>query len=216
MLLRRFDADLRKFDAKLRKPPKEAIEAIEARIEAMRKRLEEPHDDGLHQRANGVGRIVPRCGRLLSVAGDTWTTVVIPMLEFIANLEDDSETGFVGMVDTEIIAETIDQPVAIVRIELKRLLDDQLLSGKLYVTSEDETTIVEPRLTARGARVVKRWPPDDASALLLELIDQRIEQSTGEERTRWQRARQSLTDVGTNAFGGLLVEAGKLGLGALG
>ena len=148
------------------------------------------------------------------VVAPTWETVTLPVLEHIASLEDAESPQ--GPLTSEALAETVGQPVQQVDSELVRLHAAGYLRGRLHLTGLGSRLhqLNGAGLTEKGARAVGKWPPNDPYDLLLLLVEQRIATaSSQEERSRWQRFRDGLVDVGKSGAGGLLVELTKAATG---
>lgn len=72
--------------------------------------------------------------------------------------------------------------------------------------------LIPPMLTERGARAVGLWPSDDPYELLVALLDRQIAaEDSDDERTRLQRLRATVRDVGKGTVTALLVELIKAG-----
>ncbi|MGH8905984.1 MAG: hypothetical protein ACRD0K_05625 [Egibacteraceae bacterium] len=142
------------------------------------------------------------------MAESTWARVALPILEHIATIEDDESHS--GILSVEDIAGVLGQPAQRVQNEVRRLHTSGYLLGKLYGGHDSNDFLVGPGLSDLGARAVGKWPPNDPYGLLVHLLEQRISSAPNrEERSRWQRIRDGVVDIGTSGAGGLVVELTK-------
>jgi hypothetical protein len=138
----------------------------------------------------------------------TWETVALPILEHVAAVEDDA--GFRGILSVSELAAAINQPPTRVESDLHRLFEGGYLLGRMGAGFGEPDFMTMPRLSDLGARTVGKWPPNDPYELLLRLVEQRIDSAADDqERSRWQRVRAAITDVGKAGVAGLMVEATK-------
>jgi hypothetical protein len=143
------------------------------------------------------------------MSGEVWTTRALPILEAIGTHEGDD------LLDLATLVDETGLPLSVIDVELRRLIHSNFVSGKYEpVMGSSASFLLDPYLTERGARCVGLWPSDDPYELLLELLDKRIaEESDDDARTRWQRIRGTVAEVGKGAVSGLLVELVKVGAG---
>lgn len=158
--------------------------------------------------------IAPRSKGSREMVHDTWYTRALPILEAISKIE--VETSLVQLGDlareTGCTAEEVD-------IELERLLRAGYAGGTISRTMTggraEPWSYVNPILEERGARAIGQWPSDDPYDALIELLDRRIndDATDAETRTKLQRLRGTLVDVGKGVAGGVLGSLIRAGLG---
>lgn len=150
------------------------------------------------------------------MAEDRWFSRAVPLLEAIAEREG---IGVVITVDALTDATGLD--TAEVVVEMDRLIGAGFVAvergqAQRIMSPSGAHVLVSPRLDERGARVVGVWPSADPYEALLQILERRIAESEGDERSRWRRLRDGLTglasDVGTNVVASILVELGKAGV----
>ncbi len=129
----------------------------------------------------------------------SWETLERPILEAVAELED--EKRHVSLHD---VAERTGRPTEHVAIGVRRLFDTNLLDGK-------ELPGAKPyearglRLLPQGRQVVGQWPSSDPAEAFLELLAQRIAtEEDPEERGRLERLRDSTGEVGKGVLTGIV------------
>lgn len=131
--------------------------------------------------------------------------MALPVLEAVAALE--GEEDLLSMPE---LARRAGVEVDLVMVEVDRLLAGGYLGGevnKVMMGGDPEgVRLMDPVLLERGARAVGVWPTDDPFDGLLTLIDRRLldDSLDAETRTKLQRFRGVLVDVGKGAAGGLL------------
>lgn len=123
---------------------------------------------------------------------ERWNEVVLPLLLYIGQHESD-------LRENEYFTEQLAQKAGLsdrsdeVFEELRRLVDDG------YVACERAprgARYLGLRLTGKGARAIKMWPPNDLVAALQSYIDQQIAQAkTEEERLPWERFKQAIAGL---------------------
>jgi hypothetical protein len=73
------------------------------------------------------------------------------------------------------------------------------------------------KLTERGRRTVGVWPSDNVYDALLDLLGERIQtEADGEEKSKLQRFRDTVQGMSRDVVVGLMTEAVKAGVGAVG
>lgn len=89
-----------------------------------------------------------------------------------------------------------------------------------FVTGRDDGDMSERfdwsdlRLLERGRRTVKQWPLDDPSETLVRLLDERIATTDdASERSRLEKIRDTVTDVGAGVLRGVLTDLLRTGMG---
>ena len=139
---------------------------------------------------------------------DRWYSLDVPILEFI-----DSRRLVAGVITAREIAEVVKADRQEVASELERLCNDGYLDASVYKpggADKGEWQLNRSALTGKGLRVVGAWPSEDPYQALLELLDQKIEQTEdGGQRSKLQALKASLADIGRAVIAGLLVELAK-------
>lgn len=143
------------------------------------------------------------------MAHETWETVAIPILSYIADHEED---GLIGIGD---IADAIGAKPMTVALEIDRLASaGYLRSGvnRQLTGGDARPWFFQPLLEERGARVIGIWPGEDPYADFLNAIDRRIaEEVQPEERSKLQKFRAGVADVGKGVAVGVLLDVAKRG-----
>lgn len=148
------------------------------------------------------------------MAESTWETLALPILNHLASIEDEESQS--GVLDSDTLAEALGQPVQRVDNELVRLYDSGYLRGNLQHAGMGSRRhhLVAPGISEEGSPDCREVATKRPYELLLRLVEQRISSaSTSEERSRWQRFRDGLVDVGKSGAGGLVVELTKAATG---
>jgi hypothetical protein len=137
---------------------------------------------------------------------DTWRSRELPILQAVAEGE---QTGVDDITTEWLLDRTGLTPDAVAR-GLGALLDGT------YIDATDASTyagsyFMGVGLRERGRRTTGTWPPDDAYQALIQLLEQRIaDSSTDEERSRWTRLLNGMKglarDVGTNTIASAIIE----------
>ena len=71
-------------------------------------------------------------------------------------------------------------------------------------TTMDRWELMSIRLTERGREAVRQWPPRDAYEAFADLLEDRIDaEGDPAERTRLEKARDSLGSVSREVFGSI-------------
>ena len=145
------------------------------------------------------------------MAIDTWNSVAIPLLEHIATHEPEysESTGAVSVAE---LAAVTGLEATAIALELRRLFDGGYLDGRYERESPaEESWLMIPTLSERGARAVGRWPSNDPAEAMLTIIERRLEAAgTPEERTFWRKIKDGFAGVPANLVGSLAVEVGKV------
>jgi hypothetical protein len=133
---------------------------------------------------------------------DTWESVALPLMNAIAECES---AGSLAMVGALAQSASLDSEATLV--ELVRLVDAHYVTGDVQIMGEaDNSHIVNPMLSERGARAVGLWPPDDPYEALMALIEkQLVEENDEEAKTKLRKLRDALGEIGKGTVSGLLV-----------
>jgi hypothetical protein len=142
---------------------------------------------------------------------ETWERVALPLLRQIADAEQQHLPG----LDMDAVARELGLPAHEVKAELDRLIEAGFVADKVAKHLGGSVHLASPRLSEKGARAVGMWPSNDPYDALLALLDRRLlDDSLGdEERTKLQRVRATLTDVGKSTVAGVLAALVKSGIG---
>ena len=140
---------------------------------------------------------------------DTWQTIAIPILEYVAHHESD------GLIMIGDLADAIDADPMTVSQEVDRLAGAGYLGDAVAKTmsgGDARPWHFRSILAERGARTVGMWPAADPYATLLDVIDRRIaEESEPTERSKLQKLRSGIAEVGKGVAIGILIEVAKRG-----
>lgn len=138
----------------------------------------------------------------------TWETREFPILEAVAELEEVER-----QLSNEHVAGRTGLSGHEVQLGLRALYESGYITG-IDAAAEELCYLIGIRLLERGRRAVGVWPPDDAFAVMLDVVDERLSETTDEEtRTRLQRFREDLYGMGKVAAGGLITEVLKRSAG---
>jgi hypothetical protein len=137
-----------------------------------------------------------------------WTTRVLPVLQAAARAysRTPSQLGVRTEDVVEELGSKIDQDATALA------LDELVRAGYLEETMGGDQ-LPGPgwsRLTEKGLQVTAGWPSasgEIALDRLLKVIEERIEATTGEERSKWERLRDGIADVGRGVLVAVLTES---------
>ena len=118
-----------------------------------------------------------------STIADRWLSTDLPVLERIAQLEEESQRF--GL--PEVMKSTgFDRPTVV--SSLRRLDNEYVVFTSMNAHGGDMVRATDFRLLPAGRRAVGQWPAADAATALLEAIEARLESSDSEEeRTLLER-----------------------------
>jgi hypothetical protein len=136
---------------------------------------------------------------------DRWNEVALPLLRAIGEAE--AEPRGRGVFELATFAEKHDLPARLVEAEAKRLLHEGYVLAKLENTFSGVGFLINPTLGPEGQRAIGGWPADRVGQALLDLIDDRLAATSGDERTKWKTLRDGVVAIGTQAAGALAAEA---------
>lgn len=142
------------------------------------------------------------------MAGLTWEERERPVLEAIAELE---EEGVLASI--EMVADRTGLSPEVVGRTMKRLHDAGFIEAFDGGGLADSTPMYfGAALLERGLRVVGQWPPDVSDAFLARL-DALIDAADDpDEKTRLQRLKSAAADVSKGVVASTIVAAGQWGL----
>jgi hypothetical protein len=150
------------------------------------------------------------------MAGDTWSTVAVPLLEHVAAHEAEyaHRTSAIGLDE---IAATTGLDAAAADLELKRLFDGGYLDGRYeHEYPAEASWLLVPTLSERGARAAGVWPSSDPAEAMLAIIERKLDAArTAEERSFWQKIKDGFAGVPGSVTGSLAAEVAKA-VGGLG
>lgn len=143
---------------------------------------------------------------------DTWQNIALPILEYIHN-----NGGTLRILRVSDISEALGIDPLVVAEEIERLADAKYLTvnlKKLLTGGNPGPWFLSPAtLAEKGLRVVGAWPAEGSYDLLLQLLDRKIDaESDKSARTRLEKLRHSVTEVGKTTIAGLIVEMAKGGI----
>lgn len=149
------------------------------------------------------------------VAESTWETVAVPILEAVDRLQ--REQGGAPPLRLAEIAEEAGLTIDQVDAEIDLLVTGGWLGYEVVRMSGGKATyrLNHAGVYEKGARIIGRWPPDDPFDALLEMLDARLAEEGLDEdtRTKLERFRGGLLDVGKNVAGGVLTALVRAGVG---
>lgn len=139
----------------------------------------------------------------MEVLVDRWQTHVIPILRYVA----DRETEMTHYTTSD-LAEAVGLDHREVSIEVDRLIEGGYISAnpsKFLGSDPALSHLIGARLTARGARALRLWPPEDAYDAFEQYVEEQMAASPDEEtRSKLRQLLGVVRDVGTNFAGGVL------------
>lgn len=143
------------------------------------------------------------------MALSTWETREQRALEAIFEAEEADQDAF-STVD---LAESLGIDISKARRSARALYE----AGYIYGSDASTTAgfdLLGMRLLERGRRAVGQWPSEDVYDALVRLLQAQIaEEEDPERRTRLQRLLTSVTEVGKDVAGGVLVSLARQVLG---
>jgi hypothetical protein len=133
------------------------------------------------------------------VAEPTWDRLEHPILEAVAELEDqDSSLGL------PTLAQQTGLPLEQIRTGVRRLFDTDLLSG-IDASTKEGFDAIGLRLRPRGRQTVGQWPASDPTEAFLQLLSQSIAaEEDPVERGRLEKLRDSAGQVSKGVAAGVL------------
>ena len=144
------------------------------------------------------------------MAEPTWDSIAIPLLNRIANAEDDSE----DMLEVEDLSNEMDEDPALVMNELRRLLDGRYVGTTLDTDFVGRGTLMMPHLLERGARMVGKWPTADPFDALIQYLERgAADEDDPETKKALKMAAGTLGDVGKGVLTGVLTNYVKAVMG---
>jgi hypothetical protein len=138
-----------------------------------------------------------------------WETRAVPILRYLAEIEE--AQGELNMVSIGQISEVTGIEDKAVLTEVNRLIEGEFIfvggfSQPLMGGIVSGWTLVRARIGERGARTLNIWPPEDAYAAMLAIIDHHIASADGETASKLQGLKAALGNVGIGAGGALLAQ----------
>jgi hypothetical protein len=129
---------------------------------------------------------------------ETWSTVELPILRAIVHAQQTS-AGRIWEVAANALPELDKGRFA---TALFWLYDGGYITADV---AKDRWSITVTGAKPKGLRVVGAWPnPESEFARLIALLGERISSAEGVERTKLERVRDSLVDMGESAGAGLI------------
>ena len=136
------------------------------------------------------------------MARRVWQERELGILESLAAAEERDEPELRW---DELLEHTELRPVQL-SMGLRALYDDGFITGHDVSSQGSIWTLDWVRLLGPGRVASGQWPAEDGYVALLEALEERIASATGEERTRLERARDALKDLGTKVGTSVLVD----------
>ena len=132
---------------------------------------------------------------------DTWYSLALPIMGWVAEIE-----GQTIQVTSGEIAGRFDVGDRAAEVELKRLIEGGWIDALDTTGYGGGLSLMEPRLTEKGARAVGRWPSNDPYEALMAVLESRIVDPDidATTRSRLVRFRDGLVDVGKGMVSGVL------------
>lgn len=128
------------------------------------------------------------------MAKSTWSERDLPVLEWVASVEEESGHTLYLREASEKLGLSIDE----LRFSLMILAD----AGYLATGSHDAsgTIVQDAKLREKGRREVGQWPREAGYAALLAAIDRNAAEAEGAERSRLEKLRELIVDVGPSVI----------------
>lgn len=145
------------------------------------------------------------------MADETWFSIEVPVLEYIAN-----NGGWQSSVSVVDISDATGIPVDEVAGSLMKLDQAGFLGGEFVrMMSPPQNWFVIPGLLSeRGLRTVGAWPSEDPYETLLEIIDRQAQAAEADDdrRSRLLRFKDAVVGIGRDVAVGVLVEMARRGV----
>lgn len=140
------------------------------------------------------------------MAEDRWFRVAVRVMEFV-----DEHRG--RQLSIGEIAYALELDPWEVMTELDTLCAENFVRGEIVRAPGDDpggSALFGSALSEKGLRQIGVWPSDDPYEALLQVIDRQIEvtEDSG-QRSKLQRLKSTVADVGKAAVAGLLAEFAK-------
>jgi hypothetical protein len=136
------------------------------------------------------------------MATRTWERRELPLLEVIA----EADAAGRSRLASDEVARASGLPSSAAEAGLRALLGAEMISG-IVAASHDGWALLNIRLEEAGRRAVGQWPSANVYEELLRVIDARIAYARDEdERSRLERLRDAVRDVGTGVISAALYD----------
>jgi hypothetical protein len=133
---------------------------------------------------------------------DSWSTIAVPLLERLATSEISDPQG----ASLELVEEC-NSSAAVLRTLASLIEDGFIAGGSVYwpLGAGKPTLSVDVlRLTPKGRRAIRQWPPEQSVESFVEVIKEEIlSLPDGEARSRLQSLLNATLAVGTNVLSGI-------------
>ena len=133
-----------------------------------------------------------------------WEDRDLPVLHVVAKAEDDGT----DQLDVDELGERLGMTGMVVARSLDLLYAEEFVGGHPVRVMDPKPLVafLEPHLLERGLRSLGEWPSDDSFEELVRVLGQRIAQEPrgSEQRTKLERLRADLHDVGKSVAGAIL------------
>jgi hypothetical protein len=134
---------------------------------------------------------------------EKWESRAVPIMKAIAERESAADLVMIP----DIAQEAALDPEAVL-VELSRLVNAGYVDGEVQIAGggAENAHLLNPVLSERGARAVGLWPSDDPYEALMALIEKQLaEEADTETKTKLQKLREALSEIGKGTASGLLV-----------
>ncbi len=127
----------------------------------------------------------------------TWDRRELPLLRAIANHDEDKSPP----TSDALAAELPELSPRAIEVALDALVDDGHLTAT-PLNHEGRVAFINIRLTGHGRRAVGQWPSGEAYDAFIARLDSRLDAtSDADERSRLERLRNAVLDVGRDVLG---------------
>jgi len=143
------------------------------------------------------------------VAEDKWYSRALPIMEVVTGYEDEGR----DIVTVGEIAEATGLQSQAVLTELNRLVSEGFVAERVeenFGGDPGAADLYNPSLREKGARAINAWPPDNAYDALVTVLNRELSEETNEvRRTKLQKIRDAVVDVGKEVITRVLTEVAK-------
>ncbi len=145
------------------------------------------------------------------MATRTWEERELPLMEVIRKDEEEGPTY--GLSSDEVGRRAgLDPRTA--QATLKELHRAGYIRGNDVSNHSTGWGLIGVMLEEKGRIAVRQWPSDDAYEELIRVLDERLARTEDEgERSRLQRLRDALTEVGRNVVANMIYDVGRVASG---
>lgn len=138
--------------------------------------------------------------KVATLVEDTWNRLALPILEAVFRFEEADAEG----TQTSDVAQATGLELEPTRRELRRLYEDGLVIGEV-LSWTGPWDMYGIRLSGQARRQIGQWPPEDSYDALLEVLRLQIEnEQDPDQRTRLERLRETIGEVGQSVVSTVL------------